>query len=143
SAVHGAWVKGSSAGGNGDAPDLFWTNPQYHFTVRGSDDEVAKQTTLIASLIQKNRNNRIKIEIGVRIYQSSRPVIGQFNSTSAASLKLVDDSSLHHRREVSKRFQLSPGHYVIIPYTGKSDQESEFILRLYSEHPAEISQATF
>jgi len=36
-------------------------------------------------------------------------------------------------REVSGRFELEPGHYLIIPSSFKPDDESSFMLRLFGE----------
>ena len=36
-------------------------------------------------------------------------------------------------REVSKRFSLPPGRYVVIPTTFHSGERGEFLLRLFSE----------
>lgn len=36
-------------------------------------------------------------------------------------------------REVSGRFELDPGHYVIIPSTFKPDQAGTFMLRVFAQ----------
>ena len=41
-------------------------------------------------------------------------------------------------RANTKRFEVSPGKYVIIPFIQKNDPEFEFMLRLFSEMPASL-----
>ena len=41
-------------------------------------------------------------------------------------------------RQVSARFKLQPGTYVIIPSTQSRDEEGEFMLRVLAELPAPI-----
>ncbi|KAH9487988.1 Calpain-1 catalytic subunit [Bulinus truncatus] len=38
-----------------------------------------------------------------------------------------------YNREVSKRFELSSGTYIIVPSTFNPDEEAEFMLRIFSE----------
>lgn len=41
-------------------------------------------------------------------------------------------------REISGRFELEPGHYVIIPSTYNIDDESTFMLRVFGEKPFKL-----
>lgn len=49
------------------------------------------------------------------------------NSSKARSKSYIN------LREVTQRFRLSPGEYVIVPSTYEPHQEGEFILRVFSE----------
>lgn len=41
-------------------------------------------------------------------------------------------------REVSGRFELNPGHYVIIPSSFKPDDQSAFMIRVFGEKKFEL-----
>ncbi|CAL4069245.1 unnamed protein product [Meganyctiphanes norvegica] len=142
----GAWVKGSSAGGCKTKKETFWCNPQYRITLSEEDDEHEGKEgncncTLIVALMQKNRRS-LKAQglglnyIGFAIYHipdpdsAPRPLDQNFLKT----LKLVGHSdSFINMRASSKRFNLSPGTYCIIPSTYHVGAEGEFILRVFTE----------
>ena len=42
-----------------------------------------------------------------------------------------------NRREVTKRFRVPPGHYIIIPSTYDSDKAGKFLLRMFTEKQAD------
>ena len=42
-------------------------------------------------------------------------------------------------REVSGRFELEPGHYVIIPSTFNMDEEGTFMLRVFAQNKFKIT----
>jgi len=42
-------------------------------------------------------------------------------------------------REICERHQLQPGNYVIVPSTFEPGEEGDFILRFYSERPADAA----
>ncbi|KAH9519603.1 hypothetical protein Btru_003121 [Bulinus truncatus] len=87
----------------------------------------------------------------ISVAQSLKGAIGLKQTT-----RLPSDRSKHHRvlkkyltplndaptcfsydREVTKRFTLKPGTYVIIPCTYNPDEEAEFILRVFTEAEAD------
>ncbi|XP_010876735.2 calpain-3b isoform X1 [Esox lucius] len=146
-AVHeGRWVRGSSAGGCRNFPDTFWTNPQYRLRLYEEDDDPHDPAhvacTFVVALMQKGRRrDRIKgaklYTIGFSIYEVPKEMIGSeqhlqkdFFLYNASKVKCKSYINL---REVSERFSLPPGEYVIIPSTFEPHEEGEFILRVFSE----------
>uniref|UniRef100_A0A6Q2YIC9 Calpain-3 n=1 Tax=Esox lucius TaxID=8010 RepID=A0A6Q2YIC9_ESOLU len=140
----GRWVRGCSAGGCRNHPDTFWTNPQYRLRLLEEDDDPEDNEvacSFVVSLMQKNRRKDRKLganlfTIGFAIYEVS-PMHGNkqhlqkdfflVNSSKARSKAYIN------LREVTQRFRLTPGEYVIIPSTYEPHQEGEFLLRVFSE----------
>ncbi|KAJ3607076.1 hypothetical protein NHX12_026591 [Muraenolepis orangiensis] len=111
----GRWVRGSSAGGCRNFPDTFWTNPQYRLILKG------------ASLYT----------IGFSIYEVPKEMRGcqqhldkDFFLYTASKAKCQSYINL---REITERFRLPPGEYIIIPTTFEAHLEGEFLLRVFSE----------
>uniref|UniRef100_A0A674NK91 Calpain-3 n=1 Tax=Takifugu rubripes TaxID=31033 RepID=A0A674NK91_TAKRU len=133
----GRWVRGSSAGGCRNYPDTFWTNPQYRMKLYEEDDdsEGSQETcTVVVALMQKGRRmqrqqgNRF-FTIGFSIYKmcgQTQHLQKDFFLYTASTAKCKTYINL---REVTERFHLPPGEYVIIPTTFEPHQEGEFILR--------------
>ncbi|KAI4875312.1 hypothetical protein NFI96_022582 [Prochilodus magdalenae] len=137
----GRWVRGCSAGGCRNYPDTFWTNPQYRLRLLEEDDDPEDNEvacTFVVALMQKNRRKERKLganlfPIGFSIYemhgnkQHMQKDFFMLNSSKARSKAYIN------LREVTQRFRLSPGEYVIVPSTYEPHQEGEFILRVFSE----------
>uniref|UniRef100_A0AAZ3PB73 Calpain-3 n=1 Tax=Oncorhynchus tshawytscha TaxID=74940 RepID=A0AAZ3PB73_ONCTS len=131
----GRWVRGCSAGGCRNYPDTFWTNPQFRLCLLEEDDDSEDNEvacSFVVSLMQKNRRKERKLganlfTIGFAIYEVSLSHMQKdfflFNSSKARCKSYIN------LREVTQRFRLSPGEYVIIPSTYEPHQEGEFILR--------------
>ncbi|XP_048456114.1 calpain-3 [Rhincodon typus] len=143
----GRWVKGCSAGGCRNYPDTFWTNPQYRLKLCEEDDDpdVAEVLcTFVVALMQKNRRKERRMgvnfhTIGFAIYEVPKEMQGNkqhlpkdfflYRASKSRSKSYIN------LREVSQRFSLPPGEYVIVPSTYDPHQEGEFILRVFSEKP--------
>ncbi|XP_077637873.1 calpain-14 [Lonchura striata] len=139
----GRWVKGSTAGGSlGFSKGNFWMNPQYWLNVLPVEDSKKSPSTcsVVISLMQKystkHRNRAPHLFIGFllykvqRIYQESNRKLppGFFTRHQPVNKHQV----FLDEREVTYDFHLEPCVYVIVPSTLKPQQESEFILRVFS-----------
>ena len=140
----GEWISGKNAGGcgNGDFKS-YWLNPQYAITfpqVKNNND-----LSVVISLIQ-TESVRLRSEgkapfepICFRIYSIKNDAHGKPVPTNGSP---IDFSLLEEAgkmpiylatREISKRFTLKPGNYVIIPSTFDKNKNMKFVLRVYYE----------
>ncbi|KAG9283018.1 calpain-3 [Astyanax mexicanus] len=142
----GRWVRGCSAGGCRNYPDTFWTNPQYRLRLTEEDDDEPdhgeKGCTVVVALMQKGRRRErctggTLLTIGFAIYEVPKEMHGNkqhlpkdFFLYTASKARCKSYINL---REVTERFCLSPGEYVIVPSTFDPNNESDFILRVFSE----------
>uniref|UniRef100_A0A8C7Z5A0 Calpain-3 n=1 Tax=Oryzias sinensis TaxID=183150 RepID=A0A8C7Z5A0_9TELE len=133
----GRWVRGSSAGGCRNFPDTFWTNPQYRLRLYEEDDPEEEQVlcTVVVALMQKGRRMQRHagakfLTIGFSIYENQH-LQKDFFLYNASKAKCKAYINL---REVTERFRLPPGEYVILPTTFKAHEEGEFLLRVFSEN---------
>ncbi|XP_018426349.1 PREDICTED: calpain-9-like [Nanorana parkeri] len=143
--VHqGSWVRGSTAGGCRNFLETFWTNPQIKLSLKEKDDG-HNECTFIAALMQKNRRKLKKVgaemlTVGYAIYQcpggqsQMTKDFFKFNGSKARSKTYIN------LREISQRFILPPGDYMIIPTTFEPHQEADFCLRIFSEKKMEIKE---
>uniref|UniRef100_A0A3P9L0B4 Calpain-3 n=1 Tax=Oryzias latipes TaxID=8090 RepID=A0A3P9L0B4_ORYLA len=132
----GRWVRGSSAGGCRNFPDTFWTNPQYRLRLYEEDDPEEEQVlcTVVVALMQKGRRMQRHagakfLTIGFSIYElqgQNQHLQKDFFLYNASKAKCKAYINL---REVTERFRLPPGEYVILPTTFKAHEEGEFLLR--------------
>lgn len=151
---HSAWETGVSSGGCGQSSQQkFWTNPQFlvHLTdVDENDDE--DKCSLLVSLMQKD--SRLK-RISQGTDESAEEYV-QFrlfkiregtdiDASRETGLKLYADhldrigtsGAYINSREVTKRFRVDPGSYLIIPSTYDEDHDCEFMLRVFTEQPVD------
>ncbi|XP_009075533.1 PREDICTED: calpain-9 [Acanthisitta chloris] len=136
----GSWVRGSTAGGCRNFLETFWTNPQIKLHLTEKDDG-QDDCTFIAALMQKDRRKLKKLgaemlTIGYSIYESPGrdghlgKDFFRYHPSKARSKTYIN------LREVSNRFKLPPGDYILIPTTFEPHQEADFCLRIFSEKKA-------
>uniref|UniRef100_A0A663MY26 Calpain 9 n=1 Tax=Athene cunicularia TaxID=194338 RepID=A0A663MY26_ATHCN len=136
----GSWVRGSTAGGCRNFLETFWTNPQIKLRLTEKDDG-QDNCTFIAALMQKDRRKLKKLgaemlTIGYSIYENPGrdghlgKDFFRYHPSKARSKTYIN------LREVSDRFKLPPGDYILVPTTFEPHQEADFCLRIFSEKKA-------
>ncbi|XP_036044780.1 calpain-9 [Onychomys torridus] len=143
--VHqGSWVRGSTAGGCRNFLDTFWTNPQIKLSLT-ERDEGQDGCTFLAALMQKDRRKLKRfganmLTIGYAIYECPDKDQDKDGHLSRDFFRyhasLARSKTFINLREVSGRFQLPPGDYILIPSTFEPHQEADFCLRIFSEKRA-------
>ena len=140
---HDAWIRGLTAGGCGNHPyqDLYWKNPQFFITIVDIDKTDNRGlATLIVTLTEKEANNKSSVAIGFDVYKLRHPQRRPLDGVSAPRNALIlrkRSGVYEYLREITRRFELDPGVYAIIPSTYKAHAEAKFMLRLYTEKIAE------
>uniref|UniRef100_A0A3B3YWU5 Calpain catalytic domain-containing protein n=1 Tax=Poecilia mexicana TaxID=48701 RepID=A0A3B3YWU5_9TELE len=142
----GTWRRGSTAGGCRNHPYTFWTNPQFVIKLDEEDDDPDDGEvgcSFVVGLIQKNRRKLRKQgedmhTIGFAIYefhgQREVHLDKNFFLTHAQTAR---SETFINLREVSSRFKLPPGEYLIVPSTFEPHQNGDFCIRVFSEKQTE------
>lgn len=139
---HSEWVRGFNAGGCGNAPNqnLFWLNPQFLMSVVPKDIAESGSCHVVVALMQKTLDNKPKFGISFSLYKlkSDAPSLlsGQ-NYDYNAMVLASRPQDYRNLREVSEHYELKLGKYIIIPCTYEPNQESEFLLRIFTETKSE------
>ncbi|KAK2162664.1 hypothetical protein LSH36_94g04017 [Paralvinella palmiformis] len=136
---HGYWRKGVNAGGRPVCTETHHYNPQYHIVLAKRDEDEQTRCTCLVELTQKDRRRhknkgRINVDIGFVVYKCS----------SAYSLPLPQSYFEQHTfqdrcdffangEQVSKRFLLELGEYVLIPSTYSPHTDADFMVRVLLE----------
>ncbi|XP_071361442.1 calpain-9 isoform X1 [Trachinotus anak] len=140
SMFEGNWIRGSTAGGCRNYIDTFWTNPQFRLELEDADDEDDVCSVVIA-LMQKNRRKLRKegmdLEtIGFAVYESPNDEDHQGKDFFRYHASKARSRTYINMREVSERFTLPPGKYLLVPTTFQPHHEANFLIRIFSEKKA-------
>uniref|UniRef100_A0A8B9R9T2 Calpain-2 catalytic subunit-like n=1 Tax=Astyanax mexicanus TaxID=7994 RepID=A0A8B9R9T2_ASTMX len=150
----GSWRRGSTAGGCRNNPYTFWMNPQYKIKLDEEDDDPDDNEvgcSIVIGLIQKNRRKLRKSgedmhTIGYAIYevrgfhgQKEVHLSKEYFLTHAQKAR---SETFINLREVSTRFKLPPGEYLIVPSTFEPHKNGDFCVRVFSEKQSEMGLFT-
>ncbi|XP_066574926.1 calpain-1 catalytic subunit [Amia ocellicauda] len=143
----GEWRRGSTAGGCRNFPATFWINPQFKVALKHSDSDEDPGCSFLVALMQKDRRKQRKEgkdmeTIGFAIYDVPNEFLGQSGVHLKREFFLTHGSKARSEqfinlREVSSRFSLPPGEYIIVPSTFEPNCDGDFVLRVFSEKPAD------
>ncbi|KAI6175840.1 Calpain clp-1 [Aphelenchoides bicaudatus] len=137
--VDGQWLTANgTAGGCRNYMNTFANNPQYGVSIyvpQQSADQDGKVTVIAAVLQKYRRELRVagldSLSIGFSVYElpSNRKVDRSYLESAHMVAK---NAVFINTREVTARFRVQPGAYVIIPSTFEPNEDAEFLLRTYS-----------
>uniref|UniRef100_A0A4W4FVQ5 Calpain-1 catalytic subunit n=1 Tax=Electrophorus electricus TaxID=8005 RepID=A0A4W4FVQ5_ELEEL len=145
SLYQGEWRRGSTAGGCRNYPATFWLNPQFKINLQHPDTVGKSDCSFLVALMQKDRRKERREgkdmeTIGFAIYE----FVGQSGVHLKRDFFLTHGSRARSElfinlREVSSRFRLPAGEYIIVPSTFEPQKEGNFVLRVFSENPLSYS----
>uniref|UniRef100_A0A8C1DFK8 Calpain 2, (m/II) large subunit a n=1 Tax=Cyprinus carpio carpio TaxID=630221 RepID=A0A8C1DFK8_CYPCA len=143
----GTWRRGSTAGGCRNHPYTFWMNPQFKIKLEEEDDDPDDDEvgcSVVIGLIQKNRRKLRKSgedmhTIGYAIYEfhGQKDIHLDKNYFLTHAQKARSETFIN-LREVSTRFKLPPGEYLIVPSTFEPHKNGDFCVRVFSEKQSEM-----
>lgn len=149
----GEWLADKSAGGSGMGrnSERFWQNPQYLVRLPYADPG-HNDCILIAACMQKyTRQKRMQLNgksaeeyIQLRLYRVNDGVDvsiyqnGEGEKIYPTDLERIGTTGPYiNKREVTYQCRVPPGNYIIIPSTYEANKEAKFLLRLFTESPAD------
>ncbi|XGW32002.1 hypothetical protein V3C99_010295 [Haemonchus contortus] len=139
-AEDGEWsTQKGTAGGCANNPETYARNPQYNSYFIVTDDSVEHdgKCTVIVAVLQKYRREmrtigKDSLPIGFAVYEVDSGAGGPLSADYLLGRKPTARTRVFiNMREVTCRFRVPPGHYVILPCTFDPDCDGEFLLRIY------------
>ena len=138
--------KGSGEGNYYDQ-EAYWLNPQYLLNL-SSNNKADNKVSLIISLMQTEQVRK-RTETDGTYANSNEPMAFAiyFINEKNLNIKILNNQKFTNhelkkvgasgeyqmQREVTKRFDLAAGSYVIIPSLSRKNKRMKFILRVYVE----------
>ncbi|CAD5227137.1 unnamed protein product [Bursaphelenchus xylophilus] len=139
----GQWLDSQGTAGGCQNNSTYANNPQYGAKITIGDNSVEQdgKATVIVALLQKYRRElRVagldNLAIGFAVYELPRPTRQGPDYLDHAH-KVAKNPVFINSREVTARFRVTPGEYLIIPCTFKPHEDAEFLLRIYTSGKVE------
>ncbi|XGW16958.1 hypothetical protein V3C99_001972, partial [Haemonchus contortus] len=134
----GAWIRNQTAGGCRNYINTFASNPQYRVQLTDSDpDDDDELCTVIFAVMQKYRRNLKaqgldNVPIGFAVYDAGNITGRLSKGFFQANKSAMRSAAFINLREMTGRFRVPPGNYVVVPSTFEPNEEAEFMLRVYT-----------
>uniref|UniRef100_A0A7I4YCS1 Calpain catalytic domain-containing protein n=1 Tax=Haemonchus contortus TaxID=6289 RepID=A0A7I4YCS1_HAECO len=134
----GAWIRNQTAGGCRNYINTFASNPQYRVQLTDSDpDDDDELCTVIFAVMQKYRRNLKaqgldNVPIGFAVYDAGNITGRLSKGFFQANKSAMRSAAFINLREMTGRFRVPPGNYVVVPSTFEPNEEAEFMLRIYT-----------
>ncbi|CAD5219944.1 unnamed protein product [Bursaphelenchus okinawaensis] len=139
----GQWLSAQGTAGGCKNNPSYPNNPQYgaKLSVGTNTVEADGKATVIVALLQKYRRElRVSgldnLAIGFAVYELPSPRRQQEDYLKHAHT-IAKNPVFINSREVTARFRVPPGEYLIIPSTFEPNEDAEFLLRIYTSGQVE------
>ena len=130
---YSSWIPGSTAGGMED--DTFYTNPQFQFQIEHEHDETVQ--IVLEQPDTRSDQGKKNMSIGFAIFKVAGGNKVKIDDLNATFLTATEHSN---SRQIYKKFELDVGTYVIIPSTFDPNVAGEFLLKIFTENEAHVTE---
>ncbi|GFT41652.1 calpain-B [Nephila pilipes] len=155
-AIRGKWEVPKTSGGSRNNLELFARNPQYLLSVYEHEikrdqrkDSVgsigSRYCCAVIALMQVRRRcmkhpGRKMMQVGFVVYRTEDPKRRLSVQDFVTNEEEGNSGPYINYREVFARFELAPGHYVIIPATFEPHRQGSFMIRVYTDCPFDLRE---
>ena len=134
--VKSAWIPGSTAGGCTNYLDTFFTNPQVQFKINHEHDETVQ---IVLEQKDKRISEKDNMTIGYMIFKVADDNTEKMDSVIDI-LEIPAGTNLINKRQLYNKFELDVGTYVIVPSTFDPNVKGEFLLKIFTENEAYVTE---
>ena len=134
---YSSWIPGSTAGGCGNNLGTFFTNPQFQFQIEDEHDETVQ--IVLAQPDARSDPDKANMSIGFDIYKVDEGNKEKLNKDTEKEQKRFT-KTFQSLRQLYRKYKLDVGTYVIIPSTFDPDVEGKFLLRIFTENEAHVTE---
>ncbi|GFY57902.1 calpain-A [Trichonephila inaurata madagascariensis] len=155
-AIRGKWEVPKTSGGSRNNLELFARNPQYLLSVYEHEIKRDQRKESVGSvgsryccaviaLMQVRRRcmkhpGRKMMQVGFVVYRTEDPKRRLSVQDFVTNEEEGNSGPYINYREVFARFELAPGHYVIIPATFEPHRQGSFMIRVYTDCPFDLRE---
>ncbi|CAG2168962.1 unnamed protein product, partial [Oppiella nova] len=133
------WKKGFNAGGSPSHKETFHTNPQFHVHIPKSGPNKLHVVVSVTQLYETNTElqDYSLQSIGFCVFEVPPNTI-RLSHAFVSNNAPLDITDFTTTRESVTFFTLPAGDFIIVPSTDKPNQETKFLLRLFTDESTNI-----